>query len=109
MLTAICLLLLVWFVPRFLNFMLFDAVWTGNDRTACLVTPERPRVGACWAFVGERLNFFIYGFYPIAQRWRVDVFFVLLAIGIVWLLAPRARRTSSGLRSISSSSCRSFR
>ncbi len=31
-------------------------------------------------FVFERINFFIYGFYPIEQRWRVDVFFALLAL-----------------------------
>ncbi len=40
----------------------------------------------------ERLGFFTYGFYPIDQRWRVDVFFALLAFGIgwmTWLDAPR--------------------
>jgi general L-amino acid transport system permease protein len=49
-------------------------------------------VGACWAFVREWFSFFIYGPYPVAQRWRVDVFFGLLAFGIGWLLwldAPR--------------------
>jgi general L-amino acid transport system permease protein len=91
-LTMLSLLLLAWIVPKFLNFMLFDAVWTGSDRDACLVTPERPRVGACWAFVRERFGFFVYGFYPIAERWRVDVFFVLLVTGIVWLLSLRAPR-----------------
>jgi general L-amino acid transport system permease protein len=89
-LTLLSLLLLWWIVPPLLNFLIFDAVWTGEDRTACVVTPERPRVGACWAFVIERINFFVYGFYPVNERWRVDVFFALLAIGIVWLLASWA-------------------
>jgi general L-amino acid transport system permease protein len=34
----------------------------------------------------------VYGSYPIPQRWRVDVFFAMLAAGVVWLLwleAPR--------------------
>lgn len=97
LLTILCALLLAWIVPRFLNFMLFDAVWTGDDRDACLVMPERPRVGACWAFVRERLGFFVYGFYPIAERWRVDVFFVMLVIGIVWLLSLRAPRRGLGV------------
>jgi general L-amino acid transport system permease protein len=88
-LTLLSILFLWWIVPPLLNFLIFDAVWSGEDRTACIVTPERPRVGACWAFVIERINFFVYGFYPIRERWRVDVFFLLLAIGIVWLLAPR--------------------
>ena len=95
-LTILSVLLLAWIVPRFLNFMIFDAVWSGTDREACLVTPERPRVGACWAFVRERFSFFIYGFYPINERWRVDVFFVMLVIGIAWLLALRAPRRDIG-------------
>jgi general L-amino acid transport system permease protein len=89
-LTLLSLLFLWWLIPPLLNFLIFDATWTGGDRTACIVTPERPRVGACWAFVIERINFFIYGFYPVSERWRVDLFFALLAIGIVWLLASWA-------------------
>ena len=95
-LTIFCLLLIVWVVPPFVRFMLIDAVWTGADREACLATPERPEVGACWAFVAERLNFFIYGFYPVAERWRVDIFFAMLAFGIVWLLWLRAPRRDIG-------------
>jgi general L-amino acid transport system permease protein len=53
-------------------------------------------VGACWAFVRERLPFFIYGPYPISSRWRVDVFFVLLVVGLVWLLSLRAPRRDLG-------------
>lgn len=86
-LTLLSLLVLYWLIPPLLNFLIVDATWTGSDRTACIVTPERPRAGACWPFITERINFFIYGFYPIGERWRVDGFFALLAIGIVWLLA----------------------
>jgi general L-amino acid transport system permease protein len=89
-LTLVALLLLWWIVPPLLNFLIFHATWSGSDRTACIVTAERARAGACWPFVFERINFFVYGFYPISQRWRVDVFFALLAFGIVWLLALRA-------------------
>jgi general L-amino acid transport system permease protein len=91
-LTLLCGLLVVWLVPALVKFLLLDAVWTGADRQACLATPTHPAIGACWAFVHERLNFFIYGFYPIEERWRVDLFFVALAFGIGWLTwldAPR--------------------
>jgi general L-amino acid transport system permease protein len=94
-LTILCCLLVIWLMPPLLRFLVFDAVWTGADRQACLATAQRPEVGACWAFVRERLNFFIYGFYPIEQRWRVDVFFAALAFGIGWLTwldAPRRDR-----------------
>jgi general L-amino acid transport system permease protein len=94
-LTILCCLLILWAVPPLLKFLLLDAVWTGADRQDCLVSSQRPEVGACWAFVRERLNFFIYGFYPVEQRWRVDVFFAALAFGIGWLTwldAPRRDR-----------------
>jgi general L-amino acid transport system permease protein len=57
-----------------------------------LVGPQHSEMGACWAFVIDKISFFTYGFYPAEERWRVDVFFVLLAVGVVWmawLAAPR--------------------
>src|ERR1044071_7555254 len=91
-LTVMSALLVVWIVPPLVKFLIVDAVWDGASRADCLPRPEHPEVGACWAFVIERINFFTYGFYPVEERWRVDAFFVLLAIGIgwmAWLDAPR--------------------
>ena len=96
-LTLLCGLLILWLVPPFVRFLLIDAVWSGADRQACLATPEHPEVGACWAFVRDRINFFVYGFYPIDQRWRVDVFFAALVFGIVWLTWLDAPRRNIGL------------
>src|ERR1700736_2127168 len=90
--TILVILMIVWVVPPLLKFLIIDATWSGADREACLASDIRPEAGACWAFVRERLPYFIYGSYPIPQRWRVDIFFALLAIGIAWLLwlgAPR--------------------
>lgn len=89
-LTVLCVALIALVLPPVLDFLIFSATWSGSDREACLATAERPVVGACWPFIYERLAYFTYGFYPVAERWRVDVFFALLAVGIVWLLAPRA-------------------
>jgi general L-amino acid transport system permease protein len=91
-LTVLIVLLLAWVIPPVIRFLLVDAVWTGADREACLSSPAHPHVGACWAFVRDRLAYFTYGSYPILDRWRVDVFFVMLAFGTAWLLwldAPR--------------------
>jgi general L-amino acid transport system permease protein len=96
-LTVVCLLLIAWIVPPLLKFLVIDAVWQGTGRADCLVTPERPEVGACWAFVIERIGFFTYGFYPVGERWRVDVFFVLLAIGFGWMMWLDAPRRDLGL------------
>jgi len=89
-LTLATIALLVWIVPPTVRFLLIDAVWSGSDRTACLA-PEGGETGACWAFVRERMSYFIYGSYPVAERWRVDLFFALVALGggwMLWLDAP---------------------
>ncbi|MGL5116567.1 MAG: ABC transporter permease subunit, partial [Beijerinckiaceae bacterium] len=89
---------LIWMiVPPFLNFTIFDAVWTGADREACILTETRQTVGACWPFVTERFKYFIYGSYPIEERWRPTIFFALLAISIVWVLWLNAPRRDLGI------------
>lgn len=91
-LTVVGILLIAWIVPPLAKFLVIDAVWDGASRADCLARPEHPEMGACWAFVTNKINFFTYGFYPIDERWRVDVFFGLLALGtgwMAWLDAPR--------------------
>lgn len=96
-LTIIIALLLVWIVPAVVKFLFINAVWTGADREACHEAIQGREIGACWPFVWERLPYFIYGSYPIPQRWRVDVFFALLAFGIVWMLWLKAPRRDLGV------------
>jgi general L-amino acid transport system permease protein len=95
-LTVVSILLIAWIFPPLIRFLFIDAVWTGADREACTITAARPVVGACWAFVVDRFSYFVYGSYPISQRWRVDIFFVMLAIGIFWLASLRAPRRDIG-------------
>jgi general L-amino acid transport system permease protein len=95
-LTLLCVLFIVWAVPPLLRFFLIDAVWSGADGEACLASPAQPQPGACWAFVRVWSSYFVYGFYPIGQRWRVDLFFLALAFGIVWLLRLSAPRRDIG-------------
>jgi len=95
-LTVVCASVIIWVMPPLLRFLLIDAVWSGNDRTACLASAANPDPGACWAFVRVWFSYFVYGFYPIAQRWRVDIFFALLAFGIAWLAWQRAPRRDLG-------------
>jgi general L-amino acid transport system permease protein len=89
-------LLLGWAVPPVLRFLIFDAVWSGPDREVCVASPEHPDPGACWAFVRVWLSYFVYGFYPAALRWRVDIFFAALAFGIAWLAWLSAPRRDVG-------------
>ena len=82
--------LLLWFiVGPALRFLLIDAVWSGKDRTACLVENVGHTVGACWPFIGAKFSQFIYGFYPEPERWRVDLTFIMAAVLLLPLLIPR--------------------
>jgi general L-amino acid transport system permease protein len=93
-------LLLLWFtiVPAF-RFLLIDAVWSGKDRTACLAENAGHPVGACWPFVQAKFIQFVYGFYPAAERWRVNLTFALAALLLLPLLIPRlpAKGLNAGL------------
>jgi general L-amino acid transport system permease protein len=95
-LTIICAFLILWVVPPLVKFLVVDAVWNGAGRADCLATAEHPEMGACWAFVFDKIAFFTYGFYPIEGRWRVDTFFVLLAAGVVWMAWLNAPRRGLG-------------
>jgi general L-amino acid transport system permease protein len=91
-LTLACAALIFWAVPPLVRFLFIDAVWSGPNREVCIASPAHPEPGACWAFIRVWLSYFIYGFYPMAARWRVDMFFAALAFGIgwlAWLSAPR--------------------
>jgi general L-amino acid transport system permease protein len=93
-------LLLLWFtvVPA-VKFLLVDAVWRGSDRNACLAENAGHVVGACWPYVQAKFAQFIYGFYPEAERWRVNLTFLLAALLLLPLLMPRlpAKGLSAGL------------
>ena len=95
-LTVLIALLLAWVIPGLLKFLFIDAVWTGSDRDACREVVQHREIGACWPFVWERWSYFVYGSYPIPQRWRVDVFFTMLAIGVVWMLWLESPRRDLG-------------
>jgi general L-amino acid transport system permease protein len=89
-LTILIVVLLAWVIPEIIKYLFVDAVWSGADREACLESVQHRPIGACWPFVYERFAYFVYGSYPIPERWRVDVFFLMLAVGVVWLLWLKA-------------------
>ncbi len=93
-LTLLALLVLAWTLPRMLNWLFFDAVWTGADRTACLTTEQGGALpagwsGACWPFVTSRFGQFMFGRYPVDERWRVLLTGALFIALLTPLLIPR--------------------
>jgi general L-amino acid transport system permease protein len=90
LLTLIALGLIWFFVIPAIRFMVIDAVWQGVSREACLPKSPDDVVGACWPFIRAKFGQFVYGFYPEAERWRVDLTFILGAALLTPLLIPRA-------------------
>lgn len=93
-LTVIALLIVASFLPRILDWLFFNAVWTGTDRTACLTTEQGGQLpagwsGACWPFVSGRFGQFMFGRYPMDERWRVVLTGVLFVVLLAPLLIPR--------------------
>ncbi|MBR0693135.1 amino acid ABC transporter permease [Bradyrhizobium lablabi] len=89
LLTILALLLLWYTVVPALRFLLVDAVWSGKDRNACLSENAGHPVGACWPYIQAKLTQLIYGFYPEAERWRVNLTFILAVVLLLPLLVPR--------------------
>ena len=84
--TIVGFALLVWIVPPIFNWAFTNATWSGEDRQACVANGA----GACWAYVKANFGQFIYGRYPDADRWRVNLFFFLLAAGLIPMAIPSA-------------------
>jgi general L-amino acid transport system permease protein len=96
-LTLLCLYLVIDAVPGLIRFYFLDAVWSGTNRDACLADKVGRPVGACWAYIADRFQYFIYGSYPINQRWRVNIVFVMFALGVAWLLWTSAPKKKLGI------------
>ncbi|MGI9392077.1 MAG: amino acid ABC transporter permease [Parvibaculales bacterium] len=83
-LTILATIFVLWIGYYSLNWMILDASWTGSSREACL----QENRGACWPFVYHKFGQFIYGFYPEASRWRVNIIMFLGVLGLGWLMYP---------------------
>ena len=67
-----------------LNFAVISAVWSGESGLVC--QPPLAGEGACWPYIGAYFEQFIYGRYAYDERWRVNIVYLLGAIGIGWLV-----------------------
>jgi general L-amino acid transport system permease protein len=76
--TLVCVYV-VWRISvPLVHWLLLDATWNGTTREDC------KGGGACWVFVRMRFGQFMYGQYPLPERWRVDI------VGMLWLAVTAA-------------------
>ena len=79
-LTLAALALLWLIVPPLIDWAFIDADFTGASGTDCTTD------GACWAWLDQRIEQFLYGFYPADAYWRVNLSVVLLVPALAYLL-----------------------
>ena len=86
--TVLTMYLLYIIVPPLLNWIFFDAVFSADSRDDCraIAKAAGEELGACWAFIGKRFEIFVYGFYPVEERWRVDISFIMMLAALVPVL-----------------------
>lgn len=87
--TLFWVVLLIYIVPPFIQWALIDAVFVAENGSQC------SRTSACWAFVVARIDDFMFGRYPSAERWRVIVGLALpLVIICSGIFFPKRRTTA---------------
>jgi general L-amino acid transport system permease protein len=79
-LTLVSLYVIWLIVPSFIEWAFLDADFFAEDRFGC--TSD----GACWGLITSRWDQFIYGYFPIEDRWRVSLCFALLSLAIAPVL-----------------------
>jgi general L-amino acid transport system permease protein len=83
LLTIVTLVIAAVAVIPLLRWALVDARWHGTADDC-----RAPGVGACWAFIGHKLPFILFGLYPATERWRPALTTALLLALIVATALP---------------------
>jgi len=68
------ILLIIFAFPPLLNWLIFDANISGDTKEACTGS------GACWVYIKIWFNRFMYGMYPNAEQWRVNITFIAVLV-----------------------------
>lgn len=77
-------------IPAF-RWGVLDATWSGSAADC------RAHTGACWAFIGHKLPFILFGLYPAGARWRAAVATIALLALIAATANPRYWRKGLGI------------
>jgi len=100
-LNTILTLLAFWFLweilPPIFEWAVVNSIWTAGNRQECWDQMSSPALGACWAFIENRLSLFTYGFYPEQLHWRVNLSFVLLVFALIPVLYEKLPYRKYGL------------
>jgi general L-amino acid transport system permease protein len=87
-LTLFIIFVLIKYIPPMLNWFIFDADFAGTTKQDCTSG------GACWVFVKVWIKRFMYGMYPDAEQWRINIAFLILliSIGFIFVLSQKFKK-----------------
>ena len=93
--TILILWFLLTFLPSLYEWLFVDSVWSISENGEENIHLCRVAEGACWAFIGEKWRFILFGVYSYEDQWRpalvVIVLSALMAISCVrqiWIYLP---------------------
>ena len=79
LLTLLIIFVLIQNIPPLLNWLFFDANFVGETKEECTGS------GACWIFIKTWFPRLLYGLYPNAEIWRINLSFILLIASVISL------------------------
>ncbi len=77
--TILGIAILYMIIPPFIKWAFLDATFVGHTKADC--TGD----GACWVFIKEKLNMFMFGFYPQDMLWRPKLVIGSLIVLLVFM------------------------
>tara|TARA_B100000029_G_scaffold365568_1_gene358895 strand:+ start:210 stop:1472 length:1263 start_codon:yes stop_codon:yes gene_type:complete len=87
-LTLLLIFTLIKSVPTLLNWLFFDANFTGSNKEECTGS------GACWVFINVWFERLMYGLYPNDQIWRINTAFIalILTVGAAFFVSEKNKK-----------------
>ncbi len=81
-LTVLTVYIIYIIVPPVIDWAFISANWSGDTKDACVDD------GACWVFISVWKKFLMYGRYPDAELWRIQLSYVVGGLPLAALIIP---------------------
>ena len=87
-LTLLVIFILIKMIPGLLNWIFFEANFSGTSKEECTGS------GACWVFINVWFERLMYGLYPNEQIWRINIAFIALifTVGAAFFVSPKNKK-----------------
>jgi len=87
LLTLLFSTLMIYGLWHLADWFFIKAFFVGSTADQCLTSE-----GACWIFIKENFQFFLYGMLAVEHRWRANLFLLAILVSIMLLMMKRTQR-----------------